>query len=269
MNTKKYSDTKKVSARKKAQFMRDCQAATNKNEIWELAKKLARETATKTPLEGTIKDLALALYACGVCVWNMEQTETVEEYLIAYVIWKITVYEKLNDTGAMGDAIETMVHLLAMRREWRTQKKNLHVSAIGKTDVKINGVDYEVGHNSKLWNDSTLEDAMAGPFEGVIYGMINSDEMYSIIELFKKDFKRGITEIANLLYVFSDKREFFDIMQNDLGRSATLKYRKDLNKIVTVYNGSKEKAWINRMEGAEHPTLTEYMKSLGKNDYLK
>lgn len=269
MKTAKYNDTKKITARRKAKFVRDCKEAGSKMEVLELAKDLAKETAKKTTLEGTVKDLAITMYACGVAVWKLEQTETIEEWMIGYILWKLTIADKLNDTGAIGDAIETAIHLLAMRRTWRTQKKNLHVSVIGATDVRINGIRFEAGHNAKLWNDSTLEDAMAGPFEGVIYGMIDNDEIVSIVKLMRIDFVKGMTELANMMYVFTDKNEFFEVMQNDLGRSETLKYREDLDKIVTVYNGSKQNAWNRRMEGAEFPTLTEYMKALGQNDYLK
>lgn len=269
MNSKKYNDTKKVTPRQKAKFIRDAKAAANKLEVFELAKELAKETAKKAKLESSVKDLALALYACGLCVWNMERTQTAEEYVRRYFKWKSTVYTKLNDTGALGDATETGVHLIAMRKRWRTQIRNLHVAAIGTTDVQINGILFEVGHNAKLWNDSTVEDAMAGPFEGVIYGMIDNNEMTMIMELMKTDVVMALTELASLLYVFKDKNEFLEVMQNDLGRSETLKYRDDLDKIVTVYNPSKQKAWIDRMEGAEFPTLLEYMKALGDNDWLK
>lgn len=269
MKTEKYNDTKKITARRKAKFVRDCKSATSKLEVLELAKELAKETASKTRLEGTVKDLALAMYACGLAVWKLEQTETIEEWMVGYIVWKMTIADKLNDTGAMGDAIETVIHLLAMRRTWRTQKKNLHVSVIGATDVTINGIRFEAGHNAKLWNDSTMDDAMSGPFDGVIYGMIDPDDLRGVATLMKVDFIRGITELSNMMYVFEDKNEYLEVMQNDLGRSETLKYREDLDKIVTVYNGSKQKAWTSRMEGAEFPTLTEYMKALGPNDYLK
>ena len=269
MKTSKYNDTKKVTARRKQRFVRECKCAQDKLEVLELAKELAKETASKTELEGTVKDLTLAMYACGVAVWKLERTETVEDWMINYINWKLTIADRLNDTGAIGDAIETAIHLLAMRRTWRTQKRNLHVSVIGATDVKINSIRFEVGHNAKLWNDSTLDDAMAGPFEGVIYGMIDNDEMMGIVKLMRIDFVKGMTELANMMYVFEDKNEYLEVMQNDLGRSETLKYREDLDKIVTVYNGSKQNAWNRRMEGAEFPTLAEYMKTLGQNDYLK
>ncbi len=269
MNSAKYSDTKKVTARRKAKFVRDCKSATSKLEVLELAKELAKETATKSKLEGTVKDLTLAMYACGLACWKLEQTQTVEEWMTGYIHWKMVTFDKLNDTGAMGDAIETAIHLIAMRRTWRTQKKNLHVSVIGATDVQINGIRFEAGHNAKLWNDSTMDDAMSGPFDGVIYGMIDPDDLKGIAKLMRTDFVRGITELANMMYVFEDKNEYLEVMQNDLGRSETLKYREDLDKIVTVYNASKQKAWIERMEKSEFPTLTEYMKALGQNDYLK
>ena len=269
MKTEKYLDTTKVTARRKAKFMRDCKTAEDKLEVFELAKELAKETAAKAELKGTVKDLRNAMYACGLATWKLEQTETVEEWMIGYIRWKIATFNKLNDTGAMGDVIETVIHLLAMRETWRTQKKNLHVAKIGATDVRINGIRFEAGHNAKLWNDSTLDDAMEGPFEGVIYGMIDPEDLKGIVKLIRTDFTEGVTQLANMLYVFEDKNDYFEVMQNDLGRSETLKYREDLDKIVTVYNRSKQSAWTARMEGNEFPTLTEYMKALGKNDYLK
>lgn len=270
MKTGKYNDTRKVTARRKAKFVRDCKDAKDKAEVLELAKEVVRDViANGTKLESTPKDLTMAMFACGRAVWEMENAQTIEEYVIRYIQHKFTIFDKLNDTGAIGDAIEMVIHLLAMRRTWRTQKKNLHVALIGNTDVKLGGERFEVGHNAKLWADSTMDDAMAGPFEGVIYGMIDNDEMMAIAELMEEDFVRGITELANLMYVFTDKNQYLEVMQNDLGRSETIKYREDLNQMVTVYNPSKQKAWIDRMEGGEFPTLTEYMKTLGENDYLK
>lgn len=269
MNTKKYRDTQKISARQKARFMQDAKAASSKQEVYKLAVELAKATASKVTLESSVKELALALYACGLAVWNMEQAQTVGEYMTSYLRWKLTVYEKLDDKGALGDVSETVVHLLAMREVWRTQLKNLHVSAIGKTDVRINGHRFEVGHNAKTWADSSVEDAMAGPFEGVIYGMFDAEDIAEVAKRMQYDLAKAVTDLADLMYVFTDKADFLQVMQNDLGRSETLKYREDLGVVITVYNPSKQKAWINRMEGAEFPTLTEYMKSLGKNDYLK
>ena len=270
MKTAKYTDTKKVTARRKAKFIRDAKASANKAEVLELAKEVVREVIENgTKLDSNPKDLTMAMFACGRSVWEMEQAQTTEEYVIRYIRHKFVIFDKLNDTGAIGDAIEMVIHLLAMRRTWRTQRKNLHVSVIGNTDVKLGGERFEVGHNAKLWADSTMDDAMAGPFEGVIYGMIDNEEMMAIAELMEEDFSKGVTELANQLYVFTDKNQYLEVMQNDLGRSETIKYREDLNQMITVYNGSKQNAWIKRMEGAEFPTLTEYMKALGENDYLK
>ena len=269
MKTAKYNDTKKITARRKAKFVRDCKDAKGKMDLLELAKELAKETDAKAKLDGTVKDLTLAMYACGLAVWNMEQAQTVEEYMIGYMRWKFTTFDKLNDTGAIGDAIETAIHLIAMRKRWRTQKRHLHVAMIGNTDVKLGGVRFEAGHNAKLWADSNMDDAMAGPFDGVIYGMIDNDEVKQIAKLMRTDLPKGLTELANLMYVFEDKNEFLEVMQNDLGRSETINYREDLDQMVTIYNPSKQKAWIDRMEGGEFPTLTEYMKALGDNDWLK
>lgn len=269
MNPNKYTDAQKVTARKKAQFIRACEVATSKKEIYCIALTLANDVASRTTLEGTVKELAIALYAVGLCAWKAKNAVSIEDFVTAYILWKFAMYTKLHDTGAIGDVVELIVHLVAAREQWRTQLKNLHVSALGRTDVQIGGVKYEVGHNAKVWADATIDDAMKGPFEGVIYGMISNEEMRQIATIMRMDFVRGVTEVADLLYVFPNKADFLEVMQNQLGRSATLKYRHDLNQIITVYNDSKTKAWINRMEGGEYLTLTEHMKALGKNDWLK
>lgn len=270
MKTAKYNDTKKVTARRKAKFIRDAKEAATKAEILELAKEVVRDViANGTKLESNPKDLTMAMFACGRSAWEMEHTQTIEEYVIKYILHKFTIFDKLNDTGAIGDAIEMLIHLIGMRRTWRTQKKNLHVTRIRDTDVRLGGVRFEVGHNAKLWADSKIDDAMAGPFEGVIYGMIDNADLMDIAEVMEEDFSKGVTELADMMYVFTDKMDYLRVMQNDLGRSETIKYREDLNQMITVYNGSKQNAWNKRMEGAEFPTLTEYMKALGQNDYLK
>lgn len=273
MNRGKYFDTRRVTARRKAKFIRDCKAAADMPELETLANDLAAEIAKAAKdrderLASSEAEVAKAFLACGLCVFEMEKAETVADYFKGYIAWKFNSYYELNDTGAIGDAIETTVHLLAMRRFWRTNKKNLHVAAIGNTDVKINGVRFEVGHNAKLWNDATIEDAMAGPFDGVIYGMIDPDELDYIAEIMKDDFIKGISELASMLYVFEDKSDYFDFMQNKLGRSATIKYRASIDAIITVYNDSKHKAWIEAIENSDFPTLKEYMLNLSDNDYL-
>lgn len=265
----KYELAKQITARRKAQFVRECKAAEGTKQVAELAKALAIETAKKQHWDvKTAQDLRDNLYAVGEAVWHMDKAETVQEYLVSYMNWKFKTYSKLNDTGAIGDAIETAVHLLACREIWRTKIQNLHVSVIGRTDVKIGGRRFEVGHNAKVWADSTEDEIMAGPFDGVIYGMIDNETVEQIAEIMEKDLAKGVTELANMLYVFTDKYEFLRFMQEDLGRSATIKYRKDLDCMITVYNGSKQNAFNKGVEEKRFPNLTEYMKALGKNDYL-
>lgn len=266
---KDYNVMQRIPGRKKMEFMRKAEQMEGKQDIFELAKKTALFYGKKEGwnLEQT-KTACLSLYACGLCVWRMNRAETIYDYIIGYINWKQRIFQKMNDLGAFGDSIETIVHLVACRKIWRTSRKNLHVSEISKTDVRINGIRYEVGHNGKTWNDSIPDDAMHGPFDGVIYGVFDAEETEIIINFFRagKTLK-GIKAVCDLLYVFPDKYAHQAFMDS-LGRSATIQYKGHLDKYQTIYNDSKRNAFIKAVENSGYLTLTKYMQALGNNEYL-
>lgn len=266
-----YEIMKDIPARKKAEFMREARNMETKKAIFDFAKKTAIFYGEKNNWNNDeLKTACLALYACGLCIFNMEHAETVFDYLVAYVSWKHRTFIKLNDYGAFGDSLETIVHLLACRKIWRTKIKNLHVTELGKTDVQINRIPFEVGHNGKTWADSTLDNPMNGPFDGVIYGVIDDTERQYIIDLFTQGkVLEGIIQASNMLYVFPDKMDYLSFMDSISKRSATIQYKKSLGRYQTIYNASKHSAFITAIESSEYMTLAEYMKTLGENDYLQ
>lgn len=272
METRKdYHIMKAIPARKKMEFMRKAENMESKKEIFDFAKKTALFYAEKEGWTTEEKKTAcLSLYACGLCVWNMNKAETVFDYIVRYIIWKQRIFEKLNDLGAFGDSIETIVHLVACRKIWRTSKKNLHVSEIGKTDVRINGIRFEVGHNGKTWAESMEGEPMHGPFDGVIYGVFDTEETENIINLFRMGkIKEGIKAVCDMLYVFPDKMEHLNFMDSISTRSATIQYKDHLGRYMTIYNSSKHTAFINAIENSKYETLADYMNDLGDNDYTE
>lgn len=268
-NRRDYTIMKAIPARKKMEFMRKAENMESKKEIFNFAKTTALFYAKKEDWTKEEKKTAcLSLYACGLCVWKMKHSESVFDYIVNYIIWKQRIFEKLNDLGAFGDSIETIVHLVACRKIWRTNKKNLHVSEIDKTDVKINGIRFEVAHNGKTWAESVEDEPMEGHFDGVIYGVFDSEETENIITLFRTGkVMEGIKTVCDMLYVFPDKMEHLDFMDGISTRSATIQYKNNLGRYMTIYNPSKHNAFIKAIENSGHETLTEYMNNLGENDY--
>lgn len=252
-----------LSSRARAWYIERAKASEDEQTVWQVTVQTVNKrwpTASKIDKQDTAK----ALYALGLAAHKLAQAETAEQAILAYAAWKARTYKVLNDKGAFGDAIETVVHLIAARKRWRTKIDQLHVTPIGKTDVRIAGHRFEVGHNAKLWADATEDDLMHGPFEGVIYGMIENSELMELMELMETEPRKALSQLADMLYVFEDKDEFLDYMNG--GRSNTIKWRADVFGAITVYNGSKAN-WFSKTVQA--PTLREYMLAIGDNDYLE
>lgn len=264
-----YKVTTLIPARKKTEFFREAEKAENKKAIVDLARKIGKFYAEKNNLsKEDEKTLVLSLFASGLCAWNIKHAASQYDYIVNYILWKQRVYERLNDLGAFGDSVETCVHLINCREKWRVNLKNIHVAAIGNTDIWIKGRRFEIGTNGKSWADSTEEEPMRGPFDGIIYGVISDEEKQYIIDLFRQNkVRQGLTAIAKMLYVFPEKEEFSYFMEK-VGRSASIVWKKHLNIYQTVYNPSKHSAFIEKVESENIPTLYEYIKQFGKNEFL-
>ena len=263
-----YNLTTFIPARKKAEFMRKAENMESKKEIFNLAKETAIFYGQKHQWTfEECKTVSLSLYACGLCVYNMKHSETVFDFLKSYVAWKHQTFLKLSDFGAFADSVETTVHLIACRKVWRASKKVLHVASIGKTDIIINGVKYEIGINGKTWNDSIEDNPMNGPFTGVIYGVFSEEEMKTIIHLFRYgDHNKAIKTIANMLYVFPDKEEFYTFM-NGISRGKGIAWKEHIAHYQTIYNSGKHAAFIKAIERSNYKTLAEHMNDLSDNDF--
>ena len=200
-----YKVTTLIPARKKAEFFRDAEKAEDKKAIVTLSRNVAAFYAKKHNLsKDDEKTLILSLFASGLCVWCMKHAKDPYEYIIGYIMWKQRISERLNDLGAFADGIETACHLINCREIWRVNLKNIHVSAIGNTDLQIKGVKYEIGINGKTWADSLEDDAMSGPFDGVIYGVFDDTTKNYIINCFRhNNVIKGLTVIAKNLYAIS------------------------------------------------------------------
>ena len=264
-----------IPARTKGFFFTSCRNAETKNDVFTLAKNLILSFSFPATIQykgniysvtNDIKKRAIFnLFACGECARQIALAETWKEYMIAYAEFKATTYNKLTDYGAFGDLVETVCHLLVNKKVWRTKIKTLHVSAIGKTDLRYNGKKIEVGTNGKSWLESTEEDAMSGKFDGVLYGVFSEEEKESICKEFSEGkVEKAISDIAKMLYYFENKNDF-PIFVNSISRSPSLVWKKG-GYFQTVYNPSKHVAFIRAIENSNFPTLYDI---IGKNDFIE
>lgn len=252
-----YTVTKYIPAREKMNFFKDCAETENKKDIFPIVKDFAKKVFPvlpehiRTELKKNPelwKKVALNLYACGIARYEMEQVETWKEYMIKYATFKANTYIRLNDLGAFADVVETSLHLLVCREEWKVKIKNLHVSAIGKTDITLNGRKTEVGTNGKSWNDSRKNDPMHGPFQAVIYGVFTEEEKEQITSLFVSgEVKKALTNIADMTYYFFEKEDFCHLMNYEVSKTPGIIWKK-AGYYQTVYNGSKHSAFLRMVE---------------------
>lgn len=267
---KDYRITSLIPSRKKADFFRKAETCATKKEVFELAKEIAKYYQVKYAWSAEqTKTVALSLYASGAARFEMKQADNAEDFLLHYITWKEKIALRLNDLGAFGDSIETACHLINRREHWRASVKALHVSAIGATDIQINGVKYEIGHNGKSFADSIEEDAMHGPFDGVIYGVFSEELKINICALFTGGkLNAALSLIAKNLYVFPDKYAFLSFMDSISAKSATIQWKEHIAMYQVIYNESKKRAFLKAIEKSGYNTLYDYMLSIGKNDYL-
>ncbi len=271
--TNAYEITAEIKPRAKRSFIEQCGAAESDNDIFPMVKDFIKQIAPtlssdarKAMKNGLLKQVAMNLYALGLGAYNIKHAENVFDYFKHYAAFKSINYTKLNDYGAFGDLVETCVHCLAMRRLWRVQLKNLHVSAIGLIDVQIAGNLFEIGHNGKSFTFSTPTDYMSGKYNSIAYGMFDDDMKQMICDLFinGKTFE-GLSLVAQNLYVWLDKYEFYKFVTN-ISKSQTFVWKTDHAQIV--YNVSKQKQFEKAVYEQNITTLYDYMNTLSENDFL-
>lgn len=248
----------------KRRFISDAQKAETVSDVLKLARSLVIEKAKKNGISVEDANQYLKqLTAIGKCTFYAEKAKNPVAYIQNYILFK---YQRflMGDTGAMGDAVENVCHLVACRELWRTNKSHLHVSEIDKLDITINNIPFEVGHNAKTWN-CLKQDVENQNHKGVIYGVFDADTVLQIVELAKVNPKKAITAVCNRLYVFENKAEYFDFM----GKAINQRILPDGRIVsVTQYNKYRHGIFLREVKAREIPTLTQYMKALGKNDYL-
>ncbi len=264
-----YTVTKYIPGREKMGFFKDCAKANDKKAIFPIVKEFARKifptlpehikTALKKDCE-LWKKVVLNLYACGIARYEMEQAENWKDYMIRYATFKANTYLRLNDFGAFADVVETSLHLLVCREEWKVKIKNLHVSAIGKTDIVLNGRKTEVGTNGKSWNDSLKHEPMHGPFKAVIYGVFTEEEKEQITNLFVAgEVKKALTNISDMMYYFYEKEEFCYWMNHSVSKTPGIVWKEKAGYYQTVYNPSKHNAFLRFVENERINTVHEIL----------
>lgn len=269
-----FTVTKNIPAREKQNFFRECEKAETKKDIFPIVKLFAIKCFPGFPehIRQALKDdrelwkkVNLNLYACGLAVFSVSHAENWLDYMVNYATFKANTYKRLNDLGAFADLVETSLHLLVCRKEWRIKVKNLHVSAVGKTDIILNGRKTEVGTNGKTWADSEKYDPMKGPFKAVIYGMFTEEEKDLICNLFiTGNVREGLKNIADMTYYFYEKLDFYHFMQFTISKTPTIVWKK-AGYYQTVYNGSKHSAFL---KGIENEKILSVHEILGYNEII-
>ena len=268
-----YHITSEIKPRAKSAFMEQCREATSEKDIFPLVKSFIRKVvpdlstdARKALKRGDmLHKVALALYSVGLGCYHAAHADNFMNFLSNYSAFKAEMFIKLRDLGAPADMIETAVHCIASRQWWRVKIKNLHVSAIGKIDVKIGGKCWEIGTNGKTFAESTENDYMCGKYTGVIYGVFSDEEYTEICDLFiSGKTLEALTYIAQRLYVWEDKYEFKQFMQN-IGRNGYFVWKKSIKAAQVVYNGSMYNIF---KKNVNMPTLYQHMKGLSDNELL-
>lgn len=271
MNTSVYEIVKGIKARQKAAFFASCVKAESKKEVFEITKKFVGSVLPSLPAmdKATGEKVVKNLFGCGLAVWSVNRSDDMFSYLANYAEWKARITETFNDFGAFADLVETCVHAIVNLKIWRVNLRNLHVSAIGKIDVRFHGVRFEVGTNGKNWLESTKSDFMTGKFDGVIYGMFTDEDKEMILNHFiNGDILAGLNTICSFLYVWENKYDYLDFMQG-ISRKPSITWWEAQQVARVRYNPSKVKAFTSAINNSYVPNLGEYVTRFGKSDFYE
>ena len=267
--------TKEIKPREKSAFFKKAKE-TPKGELFTLAKDFLRsvypslsENAQKALKDKTmLKAVAKNLYAVAVSAYEIAQADNLFEYFAKYAKAKATSTLCYNDFGAVADLVETCVHCVACRELWRVKLSNLHVSEIGKIDVTINHIKYEVGTNGKTFAESSPVDFMLGKYSGLIFGVFTEEEKERLCKYFiaGKTFA-GLTFACDRLYVWEDKNAFIPFCESLCKRSA-LEWNNKGKYARFRYSESTDKAFRKAVVNHNVKSLADYMRGLSNNDFL-
>lgn len=153
--------------------------------------------------------------------------------------------KQVRDLGAVNDLYEILVRLAFVGDYRLVRDTMLHVKKQGKTDIVSRGIiRYEVGFNGKTWQEGTKTHPLEGKFEGVIYGMIDTDIRDSIFEYIAEgNVKDAIILLASYTYIWYDKAEaLIDLEGIPLrGKFFTIKNGRVMNN----YNAGLQKRFTD------------------------
>lgn len=279
--TKPYQITKEIKPRQKAAFVDSCKKA-EKSDLWNMTKDFfasvyptfsteAKKAINRRNAKGDkpmLRKVLENLYALALSGYSVGHADNVFDYFAEYASFKAESFIRFNDLGAISDLIETAVHCIASRELWRVKLYNLHVSDMGKIDVKINRIKWECGTNGKSFMESTEADYMHGKYSAIMYGVFNEEEENTLCEYFTsgKTFE-GLTYVAKRLYVWEDKNAFVPFC-NKLAKRSALEWNASGNYARFRYNNGTDKAFRREAKAEGIKTLYEYMKALSENDFL-
>lgn len=174
-----------------------------------------------------------------------------------YAAFKQATSEQLNDLGAFGDLWEVLLRIFCKPASL-VRFNDLHVQVGSTTDINIRGKRCEIGTNGKTLADSTKEEPLHGPYDYMVYAVIDEDEKAAFFRLAKSGrVMEAARQAARCSYVF-DKQTFFDLMATECGRKPAIQYKETAGHWQVVYNPSKHSAFLKMVEKYKIPTLAEW-----------
>lgn len=215
-----------------------------------------------------------ALLATAESFYTVEKSRRdgvpAHELLAQYAAWKIMESRKVNDYGAFGDLLEVATRLILKGQFALMSYNDLHVQKGSKTDITARNIRFELGHNGKTFADSTPDNWVDGPFDGVIYGVFDEMEVQEIYNAASvNDYMKVAELISNCLYVWQEKEDFLSFMLNVGKRSAMITWKATARRAQVVYNPSMHSAFIKAAED-NACTLREWIKrNYTRNNFIK
>lgn len=181
---------------------------------------------------------------------------SVRDYISLLAEHKERAYME-GDFGAFGDLFEILVRLAALPSLNLAHGAHLYVKPQEMIDITIHGVRFEVGHNGKTWTHATINDAMFGPFEGVIYGVFDNETAQDVFVMARQGrIEKAIDIISAYTGVWVDKNQFAEDMQNLYPRGKAFAIKS--SKVMSQYNAGFARRFIMAIENDEIQTLESF-----------
>lgn len=151
----------------------------------------------------------------------------------------------VRDYGAVNDLYEILIRLFFVGDYRLVRDTMLHVKKQGRTDIVVNkSVRYEIGFNGKTWNEGTENNPLEGRYDGVIYGMIDTDIRDSIFQYIADgNIKHAIELLVSYTYIWTNKEGALSDLNSVPARGKFFTIKN--NKVMNQYNPGLYKRFLS------------------------